>query len=114
MSSNPYGYPSTSSANQFSSNPYAVVQSNAQPRAANLHEYDVGMLEQASAYVPGAAVVQRGGRSGKIGKKTTVIRKGGGKTWEDTTLLEWDPRKPLLLHILLMLILCRMVQVVRR
>lgn len=24
-------------------------------------------------------------------KKKTVIRKGGGETWEDNTLLEWDP-----------------------
>lgn len=24
-------------------------------------------------------------------KKKTVVRKGGGETWEDDTLLEWDP-----------------------
>jgi hypothetical protein len=27
------------------------------------------------------------------GKRQTVVRKGGGKTWEDTSLLEWDPSK---------------------
>lgn len=26
-------------------------------------------------------------------KKRTVVRKGGGETWEDDTLLEWDPSK---------------------
>lgn len=26
-------------------------------------------------------------------KKKTVVRKGGGETWEDDTLLEWDPSK---------------------
>ncbi len=25
------------------------------------------------------------------GKRTTVVRSGGGKTWQDSTLLEWDP-----------------------
>lgn len=28
------------------------------------------------------------------GKRKTVVREGGGKTWEDTTLLEWDPMHP--------------------
>lgn len=96
---------SKASANQFSSNPYALQASSSnQPQLpANLHEYDIGMFEQASAYVPGAAIVQRGagsnvsghlaaGGAGR-GKKTTVVRRGGGKTWEDTTLLEWDPRE---------------------
>lgn len=106
--SNPY-YPvagtSKASANQFSSNPYALAQpsgSNQTQLPANAYEYDIGMFEQASAYVPGAAIVQRGAsgttgghlaaRGGGRGKKTTVVRRGGGKTWEDTTLLEWDPR----------------------
>jgi hypothetical protein len=25
------------------------------------------------------------------GKRDTVIRKGNGRTWEDPTLLDWDP-----------------------
>jgi hypothetical protein len=29
--------------------------------------------------------------SGKDGKQKTVIRSGGGQTWADSTLLEWDP-----------------------
>jgi hypothetical protein len=28
------------------------------------------------------------------GKKKTVVREGGGKTWEDETLLEWNPLHP--------------------
>ncbi|KAK3111480.1 hypothetical protein LTR53_013227 [Teratosphaeriaceae sp. CCFEE 6253] len=31
-------------------------------------------------------------QTGKDGeKKVTVVRKGGGQTWEDSSLLEWDP-----------------------
>ncbi|PVG00466.1 RNA-binding domain-containing protein [Serendipita vermifera] len=99
----PVGKGSKGLANQFSSNPYALAQGSTgqQQLPANLHEYDIGMYEQASAYVPGAAIVQRGASgstgghlaasgSGR-GKKTTVVRRGGGKTWEDQTLLEWDP-----------------------
>jgi hypothetical protein len=28
------------------------------------------------------------------GKRKTVVREGGGKTWEDASLLEWDPMHP--------------------
>ncbi|KAF2268466.1 RNA-binding domain-containing protein [Lojkania enalia] len=28
------------------------------------------------------------------GKQKTVVRQGGGKTWEDASLLEWDPMHP--------------------
>lgn len=76
-------YPSSSSA----STSHAPVPSNA-------HEYDVGLLSQQSVYVPGAAIDKRGGAGGRLakgGKRTTVLRKGGGKTWEDQTLLDWNP-----------------------
>jgi hypothetical protein len=114
----PVGGSSKASANQFSSNPYALgpppgVNQTLLP--ANVHEYDIGMYEQASAYVPGAAIVQRGAsgstgghlaaRGGGRGKKTTVVRRGGGQTWEDPTLLEWDPRKYLIFIIELVLTL---------
>ena len=36
-----------------------------------------------------AAVVQ-----GADGKQATVVRAGGGKTWTDDSLLEWDPAHP--------------------
>lgn len=31
------------------------------------------------------------GKTSNPDKKVTVIRKGGGQTWEDNSLLEWDP-----------------------
>lgn len=64
------------------------------PVPANAYEYDVGILAQQSVYVPGAAIDKRGGAGGKLakgGKRTTVLRKGAGKVWEDQTLLEWNP-----------------------
>ena len=64
------------------------------PIPANAYEYDVGILAQQSVYVPGAMIDKRGGAGGKLakgGKRTTVLRKGGGKVWEDQTLLEWNP-----------------------
>ncbi|KAF7776665.1 hypothetical protein Agabi119p4_5058 [Agaricus bisporus var. burnettii] len=64
------------------------------PVPANAYEYDVGIVAQQSVYVPGAAIDKRGGAGGKLakgGKRTTVLRKGGGKVWEDQTLLEWNP-----------------------
>ena len=67
------------------------------PVPANAYEYDVGILAQQSAYVPGAMQDKRGGAGGKLakgGKRVTVLRKGGGKTWEDQTLLEWNPCTP--------------------
>lgn len=38
---------------------------------------------------------KKGGAGGKLakgGKRVTVLRKGGGKVWEDQTLLEWDSK----------------------
>lgn len=32
-------------------------------------------------------------KNGNGDKKVTVYRKGGGQTWEDPTLLEWDPNQ---------------------
>ncbi|GLB33860.1 putative RNA recognition motif containing protein [Lyophyllum shimeji] len=68
--------------------------SHSAPVPANAYEYDVGILAQQSVYVPGAMIDKRGGAGGKVakgGKRTTVLRKGGGKVWEDQTLLEWSP-----------------------
>ncbi|KAH8105854.1 RNA-binding domain-containing protein [Cristinia sonorae] len=68
--------------------------SHSAPVPANAYEYDVGILAQQSVYVPGAMIDKRGGAGGKLakgGKRTTVLRKGAGKVWEDQTLLEWNP-----------------------
>jgi RNA recognition motif-containing protein len=32
--------------------------------------------------------------SGADGKQKTVVRSGGGKQWQDPSLLEWDPAHP--------------------
>ncbi|KAG5351938.1 hypothetical protein E4T56_gene11525 [Termitomyces sp. T112] len=74
--------------------PLAGASSHSAPVPANAYEYDVGILAQQSVYVPGAMIDKRGGSGGKLakgGKRTTVLRKGGGKVWEDQTLLEWNP-----------------------
>ncbi|ELU45361.1 RNA recognition motif domain-containing protein [Rhizoctonia solani AG-1 IA] len=87
--SNPYHKPYQPSAAAL-----AWQQSGSSSRApANAYEYDVGAAAQGSAYVPGAMLDKKGGSGGKLakgGKRTTVLRKGAGKVWEDQTLLEWD------------------------
>ena len=103
-SNNPF-YPqqastSSSSAQNYDASAYGYGNygyggsSSTAPVPANAYEYDVGYLAQQSVYVPGAMIDKRGGSGGKIskgGKRTTVLRKGAGKVWEDQTLLEWDP-----------------------
>lgn len=82
----PYQGPMYSLPGSSSSAHHAPVPSNA-------YEYDVGILAQQSVYVPGAMIDKRGGAGGKLakgGKRTTVLRKGAGKVWEDQTLLEWN------------------------
>lgn len=68
-------------------------------------EYDAQIAQWQSAYVTPSAQDdnKKGAQAHNIeaqpvpapisadGKKKTVIRKGGGQTWEDSTLLEWDP-----------------------
>ena len=98
------GMPSTSSDVNPYHQPYqgpmytnpAASSSHSAPVPANAYEYDVGILAQQSVYVPGAMIDKRGGAGGKLakgGKRVTVLRKGGGKVWEDQTLLEWSPCK---------------------
>ena len=68
--------------------PGASSSSHSAPVPANAYEYDVGILAQQSVYVPGAMIDKRGGAGGKLakgGKRTTVLRKGAGKVWEDQT-----------------------------
>jgi hypothetical protein len=85
-SSNPYHQP-------WAGPSYPGPSTSQAPVPANAYEYDVGIVAQQSVYVPGAMIDKRGGAGGKVakgGKRTTVLRKGGGKTWEDQTLLDWD------------------------
>jgi len=60
--------------------------------------YDPEAAVQSSAYTPGGVVGTPDGEKAKEkqkahaqGKRETVIRKAGGKVWEDQTLVEWDP-----------------------
>jgi len=39
----------------------------------------------------GVAAGATGGKNGAAAKAPTVVRQGGGQTWQDSTLLEWDP-----------------------
>jgi RNA-binding protein 42 len=103
MSQNPYYTQYAAQQSQgYDVNPYHQPYqgpslpgpSSSGPVPANAYEYDVGILAQQSVYVPGAMIDKRGGAGGKVakgGKRTTVLRKGAGKVWEDQTLLEWDP-----------------------
>jgi len=64
------------------------------PASVQRQIFDADLINQSSVYQPGA--VQELARTGKMraipGKRDTVIRKGNGKTWEDPTLLDWDPK----------------------
>ena len=49
----------------------------------------------ASGETGGSADIGTGTSNGADhAKQKTVVREGGGKTWEDTSLLEWDPLHP--------------------
>ena len=52
--------------------------------AAPMSNSDMGLAANSDTGV--ASVV-----SGADGKQKTVVRSGGGQTWQDTSLLEWDP-----------------------
>jgi hypothetical protein len=60
------------------------VRSNIGPVLSNSE-----MAAAAPTGSKGAAVVK-----GADGKESTVVRAGGGKTWTDDSLLEWDPAHP--------------------
>lgn len=62
---------------------------------------DGDLLQQQSVYLPGGlekmpkdtkrASAPGGGEGRGQNRRETVVRKAGGKTWEDPTLLDWDP-----------------------
>lgn len=61
----------------------AQASKDARGKAENPNTTQVGAR-------PGVATAADGTNSNPD-KKVTVIRKGGGQTWEDNSLLEWDP-----------------------
>jgi hypothetical protein len=69
------------------SHPAAPVNLN-----PHLPMLDAELFNQSSAYLPGAAQeIAKAQKKNQQGKRDTVVRKGNGRTWEDPTLLEWDP-----------------------
>lgn len=71
---------------------YGGYQGNAIAGTSIPQVYDTELHQQSSVYLPGAS--QDVSKPRKIlnqGKRDTVIRKGNGKTWEDPTLIDWDP-----------------------
>ena len=60
-------------------------------RFSNRPLFDSDIIAQSSAYDPSQKIeLAKQGKLSK-GKRETVVRKGNGKTWEDPTLLDWDP-----------------------
>ena len=85
---------SSSSAAYAGQAQYGAAPANARiPAGTQLLDQD--LLQQSSVYLPGATekLVKEGKYKPPPGKRQTVVRKGGGKTWEDTSLLDWDPSK---------------------
>ncbi|KAK4688371.1 RNA-binding protein 42, partial [Tremellales sp. Uapishka_1] len=67
--------------------------SNATASSSTNPIYDTQLLQQSSVYMPGAAQELAKTHKYKMpGKRETVVRKGNGRTWEDPTLLDWDPK----------------------
>ncbi|GHJ88649.1 hypothetical protein NliqN6_5051 [Naganishia liquefaciens] len=108
------GYPTDATASASYSAPVASSSNSGivYPTAPIPDSYDTDLAQQASAYQyhdpsdPNAGYMGPDGKwvhgpagqrsKGKAkgpgaGKRETVIRKAGGKVWEDQTLLEWDP-----------------------
>ncbi|CCX30630.1 hypothetical protein FPQ18DRAFT_342406 [Pyronema domesticum] len=54
--------------------------------------YDPSNAENLKARnAPRPATVEAGPKNAAAAKVPTVVRQGGGQTWTDSTLLEWDP-----------------------
>jgi hypothetical protein len=68
-----------------------------EPKILNRQVFDTDIINQSSIYEPGATqqLVKEGRHRLPPGKRETVIRKGNGRTWEDPTLLDWDPSEPI-------------------
>jgi len=97
VQSHTYPKPSTSSYDPNAA-PYTTPapipsgSSKPLPPSVTRQIFDTDLIQQSSAYLPGAAQeLARTGKHRLPGKRETVVRKGNGKTWEDPTLLDWDP-----------------------
>jgi hypothetical protein len=110
-SNNTYYNPYQAYGAQTPAAPYAAPASVNQLRTNYDPEEEARMAEWNSAYTrdenakkpsntTAAARVEASSAqdgeagSGGTGKQKTVVREGGGKAWEDESLLEWDPLHP--------------------
>ncbi|KAJ4375359.1 hypothetical protein N0V83_002445 [Neocucurbitaria cava] len=114
-------YPTSSAYNNYSYPAYAsAAPATSYPAAPSMNrgfagtydpEEEAQIAEWNSAYNAGDANAKKGGNAnigartdtatpGAVtgttadGKRKTVVREGGGKQWEDETLLEWNPLHP--------------------
>ncbi|GFZ50780.1 LOW QUALITY PROTEIN: Uncharacterized RNA-binding protein [Saitozyma sp. JCM 24511] len=73
---------------------HTPVGGHAQGNPRQGQVFDTDLIAQSSIYDPGATqpVVKEGKGKPPQGKRETVIRHGKGRTWEDPTLLDWDPK----------------------
>lgn len=97
-SSSSYGAGSSSAAAsqvQYDANGYRIHAGGTSTGGAGAPQLlDAELLQQSSVYVPGAEVPKTTGKAKTqvpVGRRDTVIRKAGGRVWEDATLVEWDP-----------------------
>jgi len=100
--SNPYG-PGGSYSSSLSYSPYdpdyarsaSTLTAQAVYADSLRAEFDASVAAQQSIYTPEAAATASTSKATLAANRgrarKTVIRKGGGETWEDPTLLEWDP-----------------------
>jgi len=110
---NNYSYPAYATGAPAASYPAAPSMNNSRGFGATYDpEEEARIAEWNSAYNAGDANVKKGaGPSAGLrseaaatpdtdpgqsadGKRKTVVREGGGKQWEDETLLEWNPLHP--------------------
>ncbi|RMZ66016.1 rnp domain [Pyrenophora seminiperda CCB06] len=110
---NHYSYPAYAAGAPAAS--YSAAPSMNQPRSFGATydpEEEARIAEWNSAYNAGDANAKKGAAANPAvrsevaatpdteagqsvdGKRKTVIREGGGKQWEDETLLEWNPLHP--------------------
>lgn len=107
---NSYSYPAYAAAAPAASYPSAATTMNRSAGGTYDPEEEARIAEWNSAYNTGDAHAKKAGNSNvgtaqtstadadagltADGKKKTVVREGGGKHWEDESLLEWNPLHP--------------------
>ncbi|KAJ4359253.1 hypothetical protein N0V95_002334 [Ascochyta clinopodiicola] len=107
---NSYSYPAYAAAAPAASYPSAAATMNRGAGSTYDPEEEARMAEWNSAYnrddtnarktgnanvgIAQASAADADAAPTADGKKKTVVREGGGKHWEDETLLEWNPLHP--------------------